>query len=194
MRGVWWGMMAMLVASGAPAQEMRFRTPKEALGPPEVHLAGEEIGRKALLRVERQLIQEGYHAPEQDSRGGSQSGVDVLSDTQGVDFNPYLREMLRTIYTKWVLLMPAEARPPQMVAGKALIRFKVDPTGNVVAMSLDGSSHNDALNRAAWGAITETGHFRWLPAEFTGPYLELRIHFLVNKGPVGGAAKQAAPP
>ena len=106
---------------------------------------------------------------------------------------PYLREMLRTIYTKWVLLMPAEARPPQMVAGTTLIRFKVDPVGNVVAMSLDGSSHNEALNRAAWDAIKETGHFRWLPAEFTGPYLELRIHFLVNKGPVA-AARQAEVP
>ena len=180
--------MAVLVAGGAAAQEIKFRTPKGALGPPEMRLEGEEIGRKALQKVERQLIREGYHALETYSRDGSRSGVDVLSDTQGVDFNPYLREMLRAIYARWILLLPAEARPPQMMAGTTLIRFKVDPVGNVVAMSLDGSSHTEALNRAAWGAITETGHFHWLPAEFTGPYLELRIHFLVNKGPVASAA------
>jgi hypothetical protein len=52
-------------------------------------------------------------------------------------------------------------------------------------MSLDGSSQDTAIDRAAWGGITGVGQFPPLPASFTGPNLELRIDFLVNKTPPG---------
>lgn len=114
---------------------------------------------------------------------GMNTGVDVLSDTMGVDFNPYLRRILREIYNTWLPLIPVEARPPLNKQGTTLIRFMILPDGHIGAMSLDGSSHDDALNRAAWGSITGVGQFPPLPKEFHGPNLELRIHYLVNKDP-----------
>ena len=114
---------------------------------------------------------------------GLNTGVDVLSDTMGVDFNPYLRKILRQIYVTWLPLIPEEARPPLNKQGTTLVRFTILPDGTVGAMHLDGSSHDDALNRAAWGSITGVGQFPPLPAEFKGPNLELRIHYLVNKDP-----------
>lgn len=105
------------------------------------------------------------------------------TDDVGVDFNPYLRKILRQIYVTWLPLIPEEARPPLNKQGTTLVRFTILPNGQIGAMHLDGSSHDDALNRAAWGSITGVGQFPPLPAEFKGPNLELRIHYLVNKDP-----------
>ena len=120
-------------------------------------------------------------------RGGSGrgaalgQGVDILTDTQGVNFQPYLQRILREIYEQWIPLIPEEAQPPLNKQGVTLIRFTINADGTIAAMNLDGSTHDDALNRAAWGSITGVGQFPPLPKEFHGPNLELRIHYLVNK-------------
>jgi len=114
---------------------------------------------------------------------GTQAGVggpEILSDTQGVNFQPYLQRILRLIYQQWIPLLPEEARPPLNKRGTTQVRFTINPDGTIAAMHLDGSSHDDALNRAAWGSITGVGQFPPLPKQFHGPNLELRIHYLVN--------------
>ena len=115
--------------------------------------------------------------------GGTQlgNGVDILSDTQGVNFQPYLQRILREIYEQWLPLIPEEARPPLMKQGVTQIRFTINADGTIAAMHLDGSTHDEALNRAAWGSITSVGQFPPLPKQFHGPNLELRIHYLVNQ-------------
>ena len=108
-------------------------------------------------------------------------GYDVLSDTQGVNFQPYIQRIIRLIYQQWLPLLPEEARPPLNKRGTTQVRFTINPDGTIAAMHLDGSSHDDALNRAAWGSITGVGQFPPLPKQFHGPNLELRIHYLVNQ-------------
>lgn len=118
------------------------------------------------------------------SRGGGDVGMgpaEILSDTQGVNFNPYLQRILREIYDVWIPLIPEEARPPLMKSGVTMIRFKILPDGTIGGIYLDGSTHDEALNRAAWGSITGVGQFPPLPSQFHGPNLELRIHYLVNQ-------------
>jgi TonB family protein len=112
---------------------------------------------------------------------GVGSGAEILSDTQGVNFQPYLQRIIRLIYQQWIPLLPEEARPPLNKRGTSQIRFTINPDGTIAAMHLDGSSHDDALNRAAWGSITGVGQFPPLPKQFHGPNLELRIHYLVNQ-------------
>jgi len=108
-------------------------------------------------------------------------GVDIITDTQGVNFQPYIARILREIYQQWLPLIPEEARPPLSKQGVTQIRFRINADGTIGGMWLDGSTHDDALNRAAWGSITGVGQFPPLPKQFTGPNLELRIHYLVNK-------------
>jgi TonB family protein len=114
---------------------------------------------------------------------GLNTGVEVLSDTMGVDFGPYLRRILGDIKRTWLPLIPEEARPPLNKQGQTLIRFTILPDGRIAAMKLDGSSQDIAIDRAAWGGITGVGQFPPLPANFKGPQLELRIDFLVNMTP-----------
>lgn len=108
-------------------------------------------------------------------------GVEVLSDTQGVDFNPYIRRIIADIYRNWLPLIPEECKPPLSKEGETMIRFTILPDGRIGGMSLDGSTHDDAINRAAWGSITSEGQFPPLPSQFHGPNLELRFIFQINK-------------
>jgi TonB family protein len=112
---------------------------------------------------------------------GVGSGVDILSDTQGVNFQPYLGRIIRLIYQQWLPLLPEETRPPLNKQGGTLIRFTINPDGTVAAMHLDGSTHDVALDKAAWGSIVGVGQFPPLPKQFHGPNLELRINYSVNQ-------------
>jgi TonB family protein len=112
---------------------------------------------------------------------GLGAGPEILSDTQGVNFQPYLARIMREIYEQWIPLIPEEAQPPLNKRGVTQVRFTINADGTIAAMHLDGSTHDDALNRAAWGSITGVGQFPPLPKEFHGPSLELRIHYLVNQ-------------
>jgi TonB family protein len=120
------------------------------------------------------------------------SGVEILTDTRGVDFGPYVRRALAIIKKNWIPLIPEEARPPANMQGETLIRFSVLPDGKISAMHLDGSSQHTNIDRAAWGAITAVGQFPPLPTEFKGSHLELRINFLVN-GPLSASPPPGVP-
>jgi hypothetical protein len=110
-----------------------------------------------------------------------QSGAEILSDTRGVDFGPYVKALLLSIRTQWIQLLPDETRPPTNAKGGTDIRFAILPNGTLgPSMHLDASTHDFKLDRAAWGAISTQKTFPPLPAEFTGPNLELRIRFRVN--------------
>jgi TonB family protein len=151
---------------------------------PKINFGGSQSAGTAIEQAARAAQGGGggadYDHP-QGSHGGLNTGVDVLSDTEGVDFGPYLQRILREIRQTWLPLIPEEARPPLNKQGVTQIRFTILPDGKIGGMLLEGSTHDDALNRAAWGSITGVGQFPPLPGQFKGPNLELRIHFLVNK-------------
>ena len=113
---------------------------------------------------------------------GAGGGVTILSDQQGVDFNPWLRRWYYETEHTWDPLIPDEVNPPLLKQGQCMIRFKVGPDGRVLEMHLEGRSGDTALDRAAWGAITGS-NYPPLPREFHGPYLELRAVFMYNMRP-----------
>ncbi len=106
------------------------------------------------------------------------ASVELLSDTQGVNFQPYMKLLLSRMDGQGTPLLPAVAR---LNPGETVIRFTIHPDGTIAAMHLDGSTHDVAMDRAAWEAITGVEKFAALPQEFHGPDLELRIHFVVSQ-------------
>ncbi|MGD0096085.1 MAG: energy transducer TonB [Terracidiphilus sp.] len=116
--------------------------------------------------------------------GAGTGGVEVLSDTQGVDFNTWLQRWHRETERTWDPLIPDEVNPPILKSGVVAIRFKVLPNGRLMdgSMVLEGRSGDVALDRAAWGALTGS-NYPPLPRDFHGPYLELRAYFLYNMEP-----------
>jgi outer membrane biosynthesis protein TonB len=109
---------------------------------------------------------------------GRQYGMyDILSDTQGVDFGPYLQRVLEDVRENWYHLIPESA---EMKKGKLAIDFAITRDGKVADMKLTASSGDIALDRPAWGSITGSNPFPPLPGEFTGPFLALRFRFYYN--------------
>jgi TonB family protein len=113
-------------------------------------------------------------APPPEPKVGT---VDILSDTQGVDFGPYLKDILSKVRKNWLALIPESA---QTKKGKLTIEFAITREGKLADMRLVATSGDSALDRPAWGSITASTPFPPLPSEFTGPYLALRFPFYYN--------------
>src|SRR5438552_669943 len=108
------------------------------------------------------------------------SNIGVLSDTMGVDFGPYLSRVLHDIKRNWYNLIPEEARAPLMKQGKVIIRFVITKNGGIAGMKVLGPSGDVALDRAAYGGISNSNPFQPLPNEFRGEYLALACTFYYN--------------
>jgi TonB family protein len=111
-------------------------------------------------------------------RGRQLGALDILSDTRGVDFGPYLQRILEDVRQNWELFIPESARMGKK--GKLAIEFAITKGGQVAGMKLVATSDDAALDRAAWSAIVQSNPFPPLPSEFTGPYLSLRFRFYYN--------------
>jgi hypothetical protein len=116
--------------------------------------------------------------------GAGAGGIEILSDTQGVDFNSWIQKWHYETMRTWDPLIPDEVNAPILKKGQVLIRFKVLPNGRLMenSVSMEGRSGDVALDRAAWGALTGS-NYPPLPRDFHGPYLELRALFMYNMEP-----------
>jgi outer membrane biosynthesis protein TonB len=121
--------------------------------------------------------QEGDFGLGTGAHGRPQGGLDILSDTQGVDFGPYLQRILQDVKENWYHLIPESA---EMKKGKLAIEFAITRDGKVADMLLVATSGDIALDRPAWGSITASNPFPPLPSEFTGLSLKLRFRFYYN--------------
>jgi TonB family protein len=111
------------------------------------------------------------------AKGRQMGNLDVLSDTMGVDFGPYLQRVLHDVKQNWYNAIPESA---QMKKGKLSIEFAITKDGRVAGMKLAATSGDVPLDRAAWAGITASDPFPPLPTEFGGQYLALRFTFFYN--------------
>jgi TonB family protein len=113
----------------------------------------------------------------QGARSGAQSQMEVLTDTMGVDFNPYLQRVLQNVKQNWYALIPESA---QWKKGRVVLEFFILKDGSVAGLKVVGSSGDVAMDRPAYGSITGSNPFPPLPREFPGPYLGLRFSYYYN--------------
>ncbi len=103
--------------------------------------------------------------------------VEILSDTKGVDFDPYIRGVLRATMQNWRALTVGspgfEVTEPTQVA----VEFSIQRDGTVSGLKLAEASGNAALNQAAQDAVTNSSPLSALPDDFPEQHLELRVHF-----------------
>lgn len=109
--------------------------------------------------------------------------AEIVSDTMGVDFGPYLQRVLHDVKKNWYNLIPESAMPPLLKKGRVSIEFAITKTGQIAGLHYVNGSGDVALDRAAYGGITSSDPFPPLPVEFAGPYLGLRFTFLYNPDP-----------
>ena len=109
--------------------------------------------------------------------------AEILTDTMGVDFGPYMKGIVPVVRKNWYNLMPPSVYPPVLKQGKVSIEFSILKDGTVSGMKVDTSSREVPLDRAAWGSITASTPFHALPTEFPGERIGLRFYFFYNLAP-----------
>jgi TonB family protein len=113
----------------------------------------------------------------------AQDQAEILTDTMGVDFGPYLTRIKQIVRQNWYSLIPPSVYPPQLKQGKLAIEFVILKDGKVSTMAIRTSSGDVPLDRAAWGSITASTPFPPLPKEFPGQILGLRFYYFYNLQP-----------
>jgi len=115
---------------------------------------------------------------------GENDGGRILSDTQGVDFGPYVQQTLKLLRRNWVAIMPEEAKVGK--EGKVSIVFNILRDGGLSAEGpkIEAGSGVEVLDNAAMNAVRFSEPFDALPQQFHGRYLKLRIIFSYNLRPL----------
>ena len=119
--------------------------------------------------------------------------LEVLTDTMGVDFGPYLQRVIHDVRMNWYNVIPDSARSPVRKKGKVVIEFAILKDGSVVGMNLVSPSGDVRLDRGAWGGVTASNPFPPLPTEFSGKYIGLRFTFYYNPNPETDLGVLASP-
>jgi hypothetical protein len=113
-------------------------------------------------------------------RGTAGAGIDLLTDTQGVNFDDYLRRVYLTVKQNWYSVMPASVSLGDQ--GVVSLQFKIMRDGSVSdddPRTVYGSG-KEPLDRAAVSSIRASNPFQPLPTAFKGPYIELRFTYYYN--------------
>ena len=174
-------------AQPEPAQIAKLEAPVAAR--PTTKFAIKSPGSSVTQAI--QSVAAGHGAPTVDYGGGEygpgmrpktdkRDDLEILSDTMGVDFGPYLKRLKVSVMEHWDPLIPEVARPPMMKKGSLVIEFAIMKDGRVRAMKVISSSGDQALDLAAWGSITSANPFNPLPPDFKGDFLQLRARFIYN--------------
>jgi TonB family protein len=103
--------------------------------------------------------------------------VDVISDTRGVNFGPYVDNLIPKVRKNWYAHIPSNAQP---IRGRLRIQFSILKDGSIGAMTTEEKSGDKRLDQAAWEGITTAAPFAPLPPDFTGNELKLRFNFYYN--------------
>jgi TonB family protein len=104
------------------------------------------------------------------------SNVQLLSDPKGVDFRPYLIQLLATVKRNWMAVIPESVKLGRR--GKVTIQFSIGNDGKVVKLVYAQNSGSDALDKAAVAGISASNPFPPLPREFKGDRIVLQLNFV----------------
>jgi len=170
-----------------------LETPKPPSAPSGLLLAPASPGRLLEDSVRRAAERGGSNAaefggPARSGPGGAAGAgqgylggtIQILTPTEGVDFNNYIARMLATVRRNWYAVIPESARMGEK--GIVVLDFSVLKDGRVAPgdPQLMRSSSREPLDGAAISAIRFSNPFEPLPAEFSGPLVKFRFIFLYN--------------
>ncbi|HEV2103135.1 MAG TPA: TonB C-terminal domain-containing protein [Candidatus Acidoferrum sp.] len=116
-------------------------------------------------------------------KGSHGAGIEMLTDTEGVDFNDYFRRIYYIVKGNWEAVMPPSVSLGEQ--GIVSLHVKIMRDGSVPdpePIMLYGSG-KEPLDRAAVSSIRASNPFPPLPAQFKGPYIEVRYTYYYNIQP-----------
>lgn len=121
-------------------------------------------------------VGEGMNLPP--TPGVQASQLELLSDPKGVDFRPYLTQVLAAVRRNWLAVVPESAKMGRQ--GRVGIQFSISREGSVPKLVIVLHSGTDALDRAAVAGVSASNPFPPLPPEFRGDRIVLQFNFAYN--------------
>jgi TonB family protein len=106
------------------------------------------------------------------------STLELISDPQGIDFRPYLIQVLAAVKRNWQSVTPESARLG--LQGRTVVQFSINKSGSVPKLVIAMPSGRDTLDRAAVAGISASNPFPPLPTEFRGAEIRLQLVFSYN--------------
>jgi hypothetical protein len=179
----------------APKSPLKLETPDEQPKPNSLLLPKNSPGRSlqdsiresAKMNAPRPIGGGGQiptrPAPGGGGRGSAAAGIEMLTPTEGVDFNDYLARVYQSVKRNWFAVMPASVELGDK--GVVSLQFRIMKDGGVPdgePVKVFGSG-KEPLDRAAISSIRASNPFEPLPPAFSGPYIELRFTYYYNLQP-----------
>lgn len=115
------------------------------------------------------------------SSGPVRSNLQLLSDPNGVDFKPYLIQVLTAVRTNWLSVIPESARLGRR--GKVMVQFIIDRRGRMPKIVIAEESGTLAFDRAAIAGVNASVPFPPLPPSYKGTEIRLQLAFTYNQAP-----------
>jgi TonB family protein len=114
------------------------------------------------------------------AKGSAGGGIELLTDTEGVDFSSYLRDVSLSVKKRWFANMPASVQKGQQ--GTNTVEFHVLQDGSVPKNSIKvvATSKKSDLDAASWRGVQAAAPFHHLPEKFSKPFIVLRFTFYYN--------------
>jgi outer membrane biosynthesis protein TonB len=183
----------------APKQPLKLETPQQqptdhALLLPKSSLGGSlrDSIRESEKMSAPNAIGGGGQVPSNSGLPGAggqaqaYGAMEMLTPTEGVDFNEYLHRVYIIVKRNWFSVMPESVRLGDK--GVVSLQFRIMrngivPDGEPVRLSTSGK---EPLDRAAVSSIRASSPFEPLPPAFSGPYIELRFTYFYNLQPSSG--------
>ncbi|MGB9458977.1 MAG: TonB family protein [Bryobacteraceae bacterium] len=104
--------------------------------------------------------------------------MELKSDPMGVDFRPYLLEVLAAVRRNWMAVMPESVKLG--LRGHVSIQFAIGRAGAVLKLVYAEQSGSRSLDEAAVAGISASNPFPPLPTEFKGQRVVLQLNFAYN--------------
>jgi TonB family protein len=120
-------------------------------------------------------------SPDGASEATALRQMQLLSDPLGIDFKPYLLQVLARVRRNWMAVVPDSARMGRR--GLVLIQFSIDRGGGVPKLVIASTSGITAFDRAAVAGISASNPFPPLPAAYKGDQIRLQMAFSYNLPP-----------
>ena len=114
------------------------------------------------------------------SKSAAAIAVEMRTDTEGVDFTPYLQDVYLSVKRRWFANMPPSIERGQQ--GTNAVEFRIQRDGSVPkdSVKMVTSSAKGDFDAASLHGIQDAIPFNHLPEKFSKPFILLRFTFYYN--------------
>ncbi len=116
-------------------------------------------------------------------KGTAGLAIEMLSDTEGVDFNSYLRDAYLSVKKNWFANMPPAVEKGQQGINTVELRVLQDGSVPKDFLKMVRSSEKSDFDRASLQGVRDAAPFHHLPEAFSKSYIVLRFTFYYNLPP-----------